>query len=109
MTVYDVEIDFHGQTYTIPIHEDQTLLDGIEAHGLTVPYSCRAGVCMTCAAKIVAGDIDLGDVAMMDHLKDEGFVLACSAKPRSDGIKLVMEQFDEVYEKQYGQHEQVRQ
>jgi ferredoxin len=106
MNVYDVEILFHGEKYIIPIHEEQTLLEGIEGYGLTVPYSCRAGVCMTCAAKIIEGDVDLGDIALMDNLKGEGFVLTCSGKPRSKGIKLEMNKFDQVYDQQYGQYEQ---
>lgn len=109
MRVYDVEIDFHGETYMIPVDENQTLLEGIEAFGLTVPYSCRAGVCTTCAAKIMAGNVDLGDIAMMDDLKDEGYVLTCSGMPRSEGIKLEMEHFDDVYERQYGQYEKINQ
>lgn len=105
MTVYDVEINFHGTTHIIPVHENQTLLEGIESVGLEVPYSCRAGVCMTCAAKIVEGDVDLGEIAMMSDLKDQGYVLTCSGMPRSEGIKLEMNQFDVVYEQQYGQNE----
>lgn len=103
MKVYDVEIFLQGETHNIPIDENDTLLEGIESYGLTVPYSCRAGVCMTCAAKIEAGDIDLGEIAMMDSLKDDGYVLTCSGMPRGEGIKLTMEM--DVYEMQYGQFE----
>jgi ferredoxin len=105
MTVYNVEINFHGTKHVVPIDENQTLLEGIESVGLEVPYSCRAGVCMTCAAKIVEGDVDLGEIAMMDDLKEEGYVLTCSGMPRGEGIKLEMNQFDVVYEQQYGQNE----
>jgi ferredoxin len=105
MRVYDVEIDFHGTKHIIPIDENQTLLEGIESVGLEVPYSCRAGVCMTCAALIKEGDVDLGEIAMMNDLKEEGYVLTCSGMPRSEGIKLEMNQFDVVYEQQYGQNE----
>lgn len=103
MKVYDVEIFLQGETHNIPIDENDTLLEGIEQFGLTVPYSCRAGVCMTCAAKIETGNVDLGEIAMMDSLKDEGYVLTCSGMPRGEGIKLTMEM--DVYEKQYGQYE----
>lgn len=105
MTVYNVEINFHGTTHIIPVDEQQTLLEGIESVGLEVPYSCRAGVCMTCAAKIIEGEVDLGEIAMMTDLQDDGYVLTCSGMPRSEGIKLEMNQFDVVYEQQYGQNE----
>lgn len=105
MTVYNVEINFHGTKHIIPVDEQQTLLEGIESVGLEVPYSCRAGVCMTCAAKIIEGEVDLGEIAMMTDLQDDGYVLTCSGMPRGEGIKLEMNQFDVVYEQQYGQNE----
>lgn len=106
MRVYDVEIELYGEKYMIPIDEDQTLLEGIEEFGLEVLHSCRAGVCVTCSAKILAGDVDLGFASITDDLKDEGYVLTCSGYPRSEGIKLEMNHFDDVYNKQYGQYEQ---
>eukprot|EP00177_Eucheuma_denticulatum_P008124 GFKZ01014800.1.p2 GENE.GFKZ01014800.1~~GFKZ01014800.1.p2 ORF type:complete len:151 (+),score=24.57 GFKZ01014800.1:162-614(+) len=105
MRVYDVEIQLYGETHMIPIDEDMTLLEGIEEYGLSVLYSCRAGVCVTCAAKILSGDVDLGAASITDDLKDQGYVLTCSGFPRSEGIRLEMNHFDDAYEKQYGQFE----
>lgn len=89
----------------IPIDEDMTLLEGIEEFGLSVLYSCRAGVCVTCAAKIMSGEVDLGAASITDELKEQGYVLTCSGFPRSEGIRLEMNHFDDAYEKQYGQFE----
>lgn len=109
MKVYDVEVLMEGKKHMIPIDEDLTLLEGIEEYGLEVLYSCRAGVCVTCAAKMLQGEIDPGFASITDDLKAEGYVLACSAYPRSEGIKLEMNHFDDAYEKQYGQYEQEEQ
>lgn len=105
MRVYDVEIDLDGKTYKIPIDEELTFLEGIEEFGLEVLHSCRAGVCVTCAAKVMSGEIDPGFASITQDIKDQGYVLTCSAYPRSEGIKLEMNHFDDAYEKQYGQHE----
>lgn len=105
MRVYDVEVDMKGEKHNIPIDESFTLLEGIEEYGIEVLYSCRAGVCTTCAAKVLAGDIDLGSASITDELKDDGYVLTCVAYPRSEGIKLEMNHFDDAYEKQYGKYE----
>lgn len=106
MRVYNVDIALYGKQYTIPVDENQTFLEGIEEFGLEVPYSCRAGVCITCAAKVVSGDVDLGEAAITDDLKQEGYVLTCSGFPLSEGIKLEMNQFEDAYDKQYGQYEE---
>lgn len=105
MRSYDVEIDLYGEKHMIPIDENMTLLEGIEEYGLEVLYSCRAGVCVTCAAKVLAGEVDLGVASITQDLKDQGYVLTCSGFPRSEGIKLEMNHFDDAYEKQYGQYE----
>lgn len=109
MRVYDVEILLYGEKHIIPIDEELTLLEGIEEYGLEVLHSCRAGVCVTCAAKIIEGEVDLGVASLTDELKEKGYVLTCSGFPRSEGIKLEMNHFDSAYEQQYGQFEQDRQ
>lgn len=105
MKEYIVGINLDGKDYDIPCDDDQTFLDAIEEYGLVVPYSCRAGVCMTCAAKIVRGEVDLGEAALGDEGKNEGFVLCCSGFPKSDDIYLEMNKFDDAYNMQYGQYE----
>uniref|UniRef100_A0A7S3EJ51 2Fe-2S ferredoxin-type domain-containing protein n=1 Tax=Rhodosorus marinus TaxID=101924 RepID=A0A7S3EJ51_9RHOD len=106
---YDVEIELDGEDHTIPVKSDETFLEAIENFGLTVDSSCRAGVCMTCAAKILAGKVDVGEAALADEVKESGFVLTCSAFPRSEGIKLKMQEFEDAYDMQYGQYEKERQ
>lgn len=103
--MYDVQINLDGKDYTIPVDDDQTLLEGIEGFGLQVLHSCRAGVCVTCAAKILTGEVDPGFAAITDDLKADGYVLTCSAYPRSDNLKLEMNQFDAAYSRQYGMYE----
>ncbi|KAI0564976.1 Ferredoxin [Gracilaria domingensis] len=85
MRVYDVEIELEGEKHIIPIDEDMTLLEGIEEYGKEVLYSCRAGVCITCACKLLEGEIDPGFASITDDLKAEGYVLACSAYPSNMG------------------------
>lgn len=105
MRVYEVEINLDGKQYKLPVDEDQTLLEGIEAYGLEVLHSCRAGVCVTCAAKIIEGKVDPGFASITEDLKNDGYVLTCSAYPRSEGLRLEMNQFDVAYNRQYGQYE----
>lgn len=102
---YDVEITMYGETYNVPIAEDQTFLEGMEEFGLTVPNSCRAGVCITCAAKVLEGEVDLGQACISDDLKDDGYVLTCSGFPIMEGTRLELHHFDDAYDQQYGQFE----
>ena len=66
-----------------------TLLDLAEAEGLAPPYSCRSGVCQTCAAP-VAGEVTYAEAPMTPP--PEGQALICCAYPRADetgeGLKI---------------------
>lgn len=57
-----------------------TLLEFAEAQGLAPPFSCRGGICGTCAARIVCGSVDYTEEPIAPHEDDE--VLICCATPR---------------------------
>ncbi len=55
--------------------------------GVWLPHSCTHGTCATCKCDILDGDIDHGEAssfALMDFERDEGKLLTCCARPRSD-------------------------
>jgi len=52
-----------------------------------LPYACKGGVCATCKAKVIEGEVamDLNYSLSDDELK-QGFVLSCQAHPVSDNV-----------------------
>jgi CDP-4-dehydro-6-deoxyglucose reductase len=57
------------------------------AAGIPLPYSCRAGRCASCKAKLLAGTIEYPDgppPGLTAAEADRGEVLLCQARPRSD-------------------------
>lgn len=56
---------------------DRTVLEAAEAAGWEIPYSCRRGVCNTCLGRLLAGEVEAPP-------EQDGQVLFCQAKPRSD-------------------------
>ncbi len=100
---YTVEIHHQGKPYTFQVGEDELILEVALSQGVELPYSCSAGVCTTCAGKILKGQVDQGDAAGIgSELKDKGYVLLCSARPRSD-LVIESEQEETVYQIQFGQ------
>eukprot|EP00181_Compsopogon_caeruleus_P005652 CAMPEP_0184677614 /NCGR_PEP_ID=MMETSP0312-20130426/191_1 /TAXON_ID=31354 /ORGANISM="Compsopogon coeruleus, Strain SAG 36.94" /LENGTH=157 /DNA_ID=CAMNT_0027125575 /DNA_START=77 /DNA_END=550 /DNA_ORIENTATION=+ len=105
MKAYTVDVTTSdGEVHKLNVEEDMTLLEAMEEAGLNVDSSCRAGVCMTCAAKVLSGDVDQESAALADEAKEQGYILTCSAFPRSN-LKIEMNAFDEAYEMQYGKYE----
>lgn len=100
---YTVEIHHQGTTTTLSAPDDKPVLESAQAAGMELPFSCSAGVCTTCAALILEGEVDQSDgMGVSPELQAEGYALLCVAYPRSD-LKIETEKEDIVYQKQFGQ------
>ncbi len=100
---YTVEIYHQGETKVIQVPKDQHILKTAEELGLDLPNSCNAGVCTTCAAKILSGKVDQSEgMGLSPELQQEGYALLCVSYPRSD-LKIETGKEDEVYSRQFGQ------
>jgi len=54
--------------------------------GMDAPYSCLGGVCCTCRAKMVEGEVAMDvNYALEPDEVSSGFVLTCQSKLQGDG------------------------
>jgi ferredoxin len=82
---------------TFECDDDTYILDAAEVEGLDLPYSCRAGTCSTCVARLVWGDIDQSDQSFLSEEQVEAnYVMLCVAYPKDD-CKLKIEVEDELF------------
>jgi ring-1,2-phenylacetyl-CoA epoxidase subunit PaaE len=73
--------------------EGETLLDGAIRAGIDVRYSCKSGVCATCRAKLISGQVDMdANYALEDYEIARGFILTCQSYPISSVIALDFDQ-----------------
>ena len=100
---YTVVAELGGVSHTFPCRADQTVLAAAELAGVTLPSSCCAGVCTTCAARLTEGSVDQSEaMGVKAELQTQGFALLCVAYPLSD-LKLLAGQEDALYQLQFGQ------
>lgn len=87
MMTQSFTVTLRNRNCTFTVAGDEFILEAAERAGITLPYGCRAGHCITCAARLVAGDVDQseGD-ALRPYQNDGGYVLLCVAYPRADCV-----------------------
>jgi len=72
-----------GATYVV--NARRSLLSSLRAQGVDLPYGCEYGGCITCAAKLIEGDVDQSrQVALNNRQINNGYVVLCVARPLSD-------------------------
>jgi ring-1,2-phenylacetyl-CoA epoxidase subunit PaaE len=68
-------------------HEGQSILDAALQQGADLPYACKGGVCCTCKAKLVEGEVEM-DVNWgleQDEL-ERGYILTCQSHPKTGKV-----------------------
>lgn len=71
----------------------QSILDAAIEAGLGAPFSCKAGVCSTCKARVVEGETEMiANYALEDYEVERGYVLACQCFPLSDKVTVDFDQ-----------------
>jgi len=75
------------------------LLEELRAQGVDLPYGCQYGGCITCAAKLIDGEVDQrAQVALNNRQINDGYVILCVARPKSDCVlEIGVESHDRLY------------
>ena len=96
--IFKVEIsNRRGKSYKV--EDKRPLLDSLKEQGVDLPYGCKYGGCITCAAKLVYGEVDQRrQVALNNRQINDGYIILCVARPLSN---LILEIGVECHDKLY--------
>ncbi len=83
-----VSVIADGRTLTFALATaGESLLEAGLQHGMALPYSCKAGVCSTCKAKLLSGAVDRDtNYGLAAHEVAAGYILTCQAHPIADVV-----------------------
>lgn len=89
-----VSLRLDGTTFDFPLaYGGNNILDAALKQGADLPYACKGGVCSTCRAKLVKGEVDMDvNYALEEDEVKAGFILTCQAHPRSETILVDFDQ-----------------
>ena len=84
---------------TFDVDASRPLLETLEEQGVDLPYGCRYGGCITCAAKVTDGQVDQAEqVALNNRQLNNGYAVLCVARPVSNcTLEVGVESHDELY------------
>ncbi len=86
-----------GATYDVDAR--RPLLDSLRDQGVDLPYGCKYGGCITCAAKLIEGSVDQRrQVALNNRQISNGYVILCVARATTDiTLNIGVDSHDTLY------------
>lgn len=82
-----IKLDGVAFGFDIPFNSDASILDAATKMGADLPYSCKGGVCCTCKARLLEGEVTM-DVhwGLEPEEVEQGFILTCQSHPVSENV-----------------------
>ena len=88
--IADGRATLHGRQSSFEVREGETVLDAVRRVRPDAPFSCRAGVCSTCQARLTEGSVEMAaNYGLTDTEVERGLVLTCQSRPTGNGPLVV--------------------
>ena len=86
----EVTAEYKGKTVSFTYEPgEETLMDAVLQHGLNAPQSCRGGVCGSCRAVVLEGEVsEEHSYALTAAERAQGMVLCCQSRPAASKVSL---------------------
>jgi ring-1,2-phenylacetyl-CoA epoxidase subunit PaaE len=83
----ELTVIMDGRSTTTTVPPGSVLLDAAQRVRPDLPFACRGGVCGTCRARLIDGEVTMRrNFALEQRELDDGFVLTCQSVPRTAAV-----------------------
>jgi ring-1,2-phenylacetyl-CoA epoxidase subunit PaaE len=89
----DVVIIQDGTQFIVRLAaEGESILDAAMRAGADLPFSCKGGVCCTCKARVLDGEVEMDvNYALEPEEVEAGYILTCQAHPKSARVMVTFD------------------
>ena len=82
-----VKLDGRSFDFDLPINSDISILDAALQQGADLPYACKGGVCCTCKARLLEGEVEMEvNWGLEQEEVEQGYILTCQSHPKTERI-----------------------
>lgn len=92
--VSQVQVKLNGKVSTFDLQRGaESILEAALKTRADVPFACKGGVCCTCRAKVIEGEVEMDlNYGLEPAEIEQNFVLTCQSHPVSDRVVLDFDQ-----------------
>lgn len=82
-----VKVDGRSFDFSLALNSNTTILDAALKQGADLPFACKGGMCCTCKAKLVEGEVAM-DVhwGLEEEEIQQGYILTCQSHPKTERV-----------------------
>ncbi|TDD15628.1 phenylacetate-CoA oxygenase/reductase subunit PaaK [Actinomadura sp. KC06] len=85
----EVTVILDGRSTTLAQPQDATVLEAAQRIRPDLPFACKGGVCGTCRAKLIEGDVEMRRNYALDPAElDAGYILTCQSLPAAPRLTI---------------------
>jgi ring-1,2-phenylacetyl-CoA epoxidase subunit PaaE len=82
-----VKVDGRSFDFDLSLNSDITILDAALKEGADLPFACKGGMCCTCKAKLIEGEVEMDVHWGLEHEEvEQGYILTCQSHPKTEKV-----------------------
>lgn len=83
-----ISVKLDGRTFDFDLGmNDEPILDAALKQGADLPFGCKGGVCCTCKAKLIEGEVDMEvHWGLEEEEMEQGYILTCQSHPKTEKV-----------------------
>ena len=87
MSKITVNLDGRSFDFDLSLSSETTILDAALKQGADLPFACKGGVCCTCKARLLEGEVSM-DVhwGLEEEEVEQGYILTCQSHPKTEKV-----------------------